>query len=260
MKRFRFIENELCCDVYYNKEKNNKKTVIFFYGFPATIGSNILTEFLTNNGYTVLHPHYYGSYDSALDFSPTNCCLTVKTILSIVAKGKVINLKTNQYYNLPQEIEMCVGYSFGAYVLRKSINYLENIQSILLISPVPVSDMKNSNCWVDEPGDEHLQYVMNTRPYTYRIKNLSDWEEKYINDHNELKKHNNKIKNVLWIYGEEDSSIINSQIVRKYVISSKEYFSESANTKLLAIQEGSHSIDTLINSESEKLISSFLFS
>ena len=104
MSRFRFIEKGLCCDVYYNKKKNIDKCALFLYGFPATIGSNNLTEVLVDRGYTVLHPHYYGTYDSMGDFSPQSAFETVKTIVEIVKDSLVKNLKSTLMYKLPNTI------------------------------------------------------------------------------------------------------------------------------------------------------------
>ncbi|MBD5145620.1 MAG: hypothetical protein HDT21_06925 [Ruminococcus sp.] len=259
MSRFRFIEKGLCCDVYYNKKRNIDKCALFLYGFPATIGSNSLTEVLVDRGYTVLHPHYYGTYDSIGDFSPQSAFETVKTIVDIVKNSLVKNLKSGSMYKLPNTISICVGYSFGAYVLRHSVQYLKDLEEVLLFSPVMSNNPTNKLCWVNENGQKHLNYVINTRPFTYRIKDKDTWIKNYVNDiYVEKKLEENNIKNVLWFYGKNDDAMIENQIKEKYLVSTKECLSLNANVAIYCIDDGDHGINTLINNETIGILDSVL--
>lgn len=259
MSRFRFIEKGLCCDVYYNKKKNIHKCALFLYGFPATIGSNDLTELLVDRGYTVLHPHYYGTYDSTGDFSPQSAFETVKTIVEIVNGSLVRNLKSNAMYKLPNIITICIGYSFGAYVLRNTVQYLKDLEEVFLFSPVMSNNPTNKLCWVNENGLEHLNYVMRTRPFTYRIKDKAIWMERYVNDVYTERKHEiNDIKNVLWFYGKNDDAMIEYKIKEKYLESTKECISGNANVAIYCVDDGDHGINTLIKDETIKILNSVL--
>lgn len=259
MSRFRFIEKGLCCDVYYNKNKNNNKCALFLYGFPATIGSNELTEFLVDRGYTVLHPHYYGTYDSIGDFSPQSAYKTVEVINEIVKNSLVKNLKKNTVYKLPNKISICIGYSFGAYVLRHTIQYLNELEEVLLFSPVMSNNPENKLCWVNENGEEHFNYVMRTRPFTYRIKDKEAWMREYVNDLQEEKRIGvNSIKNVLWLYGKNDDAMIENEIKEKYLDSTKDCISNTANVAIFCVDEGSHGINTLMNDETIRILNSIL--
>lgn len=259
MSRFRFIEKGLCCDVYYNKKKNIHKCALFLYGFPATIGSNDLTELLVDRGYTVLHPHYYGTYDSTGDFSPQSAFETVKTIVEIVNGSLVRNLKSNAMYKLPDIITICIGYSFGAYVLRNTVQYLKDLEEVFLFSPVMSNNPTNKLCWVNENGLEHLNYVMRTRPFTYRIKDKAIWMERYVNDVYTERKHEiNDIKNVLWFYGKNDDAMIEYKIKEKYLEATKECISGNANVAIYCVDDGDHGINTLIKDETIKILNSVL--
>ncbi len=259
MSRFRFIEKGLCCDVYYNKKKNIDKCALFLYGFPATIGSNNLTEVLVDRGYTVLHPHYYGTYDSMGDFSPQSAFETVKTIVEIVKDSLVKNLKSTLMYKLPNTISICIGYSFGAYVLRHTVQYLKDLEEVLLFSPVMSNSPTNKLCWVNENGQEHLNYVISTRPFTYRIKDKDAWMKSYVNDvYVEKKLEVNNVKNVLWFYGKNDDAMIDHQIKEKYLVSTKECLSFNANVAIYCVDDGDHGINTLINNETIGILDSVL--
>ena len=259
MSRFRFIEKGLCCDVYYNKKKNIDKCALFLYGFPATIGSNNLTEVLVGRGYTVLHPHYYGTYDSMGDFSPQSAFETVKTIVEIVKDSLVKNLKSTLMYKLPNTISICIGYSFGAYVLRHTVQYLKDLEEVLLFSPVMSNSPTNKLCWVNENGQEHLNYVISTRPFTYRIKDKDAWMKSYVNDvYVEKKLEVNNVKNVLWFYGKNDDAMIDHQIKEKYLVSTKECLSFNANVAIYCVDDGDHGINTLINNETIGILDSVL--
>lgn len=251
MSRFRFIENGICCDVYYDKNRSNGQCALFLYGFPATIGSNSLTDILVNKGYMVLHPHYYGTYDSSGDFSPDSAFLTVKNIVDIVHRSTVINLKTDKPINLPTNISVCIGYSFGAFVLRHTIQYLcgsnNHLKSILLVSPVMSNNPDNAYWWVNEDGEEQLNYVCKTRPFTYRIKDRNRWEIDYVNDTSgSFYKGEDNIENVLWLYGKDDSIMIEEKLLNRYLPATKNCFSLKATVDIVGVPEGEHGINSLI--------------
>ena len=171
-----------CYKINYKEHSNNEKCALFLYGFPATVGSNKLTELMVDCGYTVLHPHYYGTYDSIGDFTPFSAFDTVKEIVKITRKSTVRNLKSNADYLLPKKISICIGYSFGAFVLKNAVHVLVDLENVLLISPVMSNNPLNRLCWVNENGQDHLDYVIRTRPLTYRIKDKTDWLHEYIED------------------------------------------------------------------------------
>jgi len=259
MKRYRFIENGLCCDVYYNKEYSNNQCALFLYGLPATIGSNDLTELLVEKGYTVLHPHYFGTYDSLGDFTPSSAYKTVAKINEIVKNGTVRNLKNNTIVLLPNTITVCIGYSFGAFVLKHSIKYLETAKTILLTSPVMSNNKLNSLCWVNEHGEKHLNYVIRTRPFTYRIKNTTEWYDAYVNDnfeHGDIS--NNSVNNILWIYGKHDPAMIEKLLIEKYKMASESTLSKNATCDIMCVENGNHSINSLMTDITKEKISKLL--
>lgn len=258
MKRFRFIEKGLCCDVYYSKEMDINACALFLYGFPATIGENSLTNLLVEKGYTVLHPHYYGTYDSDGDFTPQAAFMTVKNINEIV-KTMVRDLKRNVMVRIPDKITVCVGYSFGAYVLKHSIEQLNDLKTIMLFSPVMSTNACNDSCWYIENGLEHLNYVIRTRPFTYRIKKMTQWMEYYVNDHDLVNtKTKEAIEHVLWVYGNLDEDMIANKLKSTYIQATKKYLSKSAIAEIVCVENGNHSINSLINENTIRKIEEIL--
>ena len=259
MKRYRFIEDGLCCDVYYNKEYSNNKCALFLYGFPATIGSNDMTELLVEKGYTVLHPHYYGTYDSEGDFTPSAAYKTVEAINRIVKNGQVRNLKNNTVSRLPNVITVCVAYSFGAFVLKHTIKHLNAVKTVLLVSPVMSNNKRNALCWVNEYGAEHLGYVVRTRPFTYRIKDTTEWYSEYVNDDYEQSDClENSVENILWLYGKRDPAIVEELLTEKYTMASGQTLSRSAKCDILCVENGNHGINSLLINESKELLSNLV--
>ena len=247
MKRFRFIEDGLCCDVFYSKEKSVNACALFLYGFPATIGPNQLTEYLVEKGYTVLQPHYYGTYDSIGEFTPASAVTTVEAINRIIKKGEVINLKTEKTISIPNRITICIGYSFGAYVLKHSRGFFNDLETILLFSPIMSNNENNDTFWTSEDGLDNLNYVIRTRPFTYRIKNNESWLESYVKDPNiEPTSMIDSVKSVLWVYGSKDDEIIPSLIYEKYKVITQKYLGKSAKSTLICVDNGEHKIATLL--------------
>lgn len=258
MSRFRFIEDGLCCDVFYDKRKNKNECALFLYGFPATVGSNKLTDMLVEMGYTVLQPQYFGTYDSKGDFTPDSAFYTVKKVENIVSKSLVKNLKDNTIYKLPNIISVCIGYSFGAYVMRNTITYLKDLKKVILVSPVMSNNIRNSLCWVNEDGLTHLNYVLKTRPLTYRIANKEDWMVKYVNDKIFENIPSDKIEAVLWLYGRNDPAMDEVKLKDKYIMATRKCLASNAHVIICAIDEGDHSINSLITEQSKNIICTIL--
>jgi len=259
LKRFRFIEHGLCCDVFYRKDVTNGKCALFLYGFPATLGSNSLTEILVNSGYTVLHPHYYGTYDSSGDFTPLSAYRTVEVIGNIVDNGNVLDLKSNKQIQIPTTIDICVAYSFGAFVLKHTLKYMNKVRAILLFSPVMSNNINNKTCWVNIDGQEHLDYVIRTRPYTYRINDLSIWKDQYVNDNvDHVDKLSSSVVKVAWFYGRNDPAIEEELLINKYLMATKNCISETADIEFVCIENGGHEINTLLNEKARSIIQSLL--
>lgn len=258
MSRFRFIEDGLCCDVFYDKRKNNDECALFLYGFPATVGSNKLTDVLVEMGYTVLQPHYLGTYDSKGDFTPQSAFDTVKKIETVVNKSLVKNLKNNTMYKLPNRISVCIGYSFGAYVMRHTITYLKNVKNLILVSPVMSNNISNSLCWVNEDGLTHLNYVLRTRPFTYRITNKGDWMDKYVNDVVFENIPSDKVETVLWLYGRNDPAMDEVKLKESYIMATRNCLATNAQVMIYPVDEGDHSINSLITEQSQNIIYSIL--
>jgi len=259
MKRYRFIENGLCCDVYYNKEYSNNQCALFLYGFPATIGSNDMTELLVEKGYTVLHPHYFGTYDSEGDFTPSSAYKTVEAIYKIVKNGQVRNLKNNTMLKLPNRITVCIAYSFGAFVLKHTVKHLDEVKTVLLVSPVMSNNKRNVLCWVNEYGAEHLNYVVRTRPFTYRIKDTTEWYSEYVNDNFEQNDSlDNSVENILWLYGKRDPAMMEELLTEKYDMASKQTLSKSAKCTILCVENGDHGINSLLTNTSREVLNSLV--
>lgn len=259
MNRFRIIEDGLCCDVFYDKSRTNNEVALFLYGFPATIGENELTVKLVERGYMVLQPHYYGTYDSKGDFTPETAFKTVESIVNIARKSLVKNLKNNSMMHIPPNISLCIGYSFGAFVLRHSMDYLMDVDKVILVSPVMSNNPNNELCWANENALEHLQYVMRTRPYTYRITNIDAWMRQYVNDEKREKtSRDNNVRKVFWLYGKDDEAIVSRKIDDSYIFATQNFIGKYADAKIVAVENGGHGINTLINEETMMHIDSFL--
>lgn len=259
MNRFRIIEKGLCCDVYYDKSLKEHKLALFLYGFPATIGENELTGELVKRGYMVLQPHYYGTYDSEGDFTPDSAFRSVNSIIDITRKSVVTNLKSNQITTIPQKISLCIGYSFGAYVLRHSLNQLIDVENVLLFSPVMSNCPQNQLCWANENALEHLQYVLRTRPYTYRIKDTSMWINKYVNDEMaSCSLQNYNVKKVAWIIGSKDDTIIKPVIIDRHEKVAHDLINPNAESKLIIVENGAHGINSLVNDNLMQQLDAFM--
>lgn len=138
--------------------------------------------------------------------------------------------------------------------MRHTLEYLVDVKKIIFVSPVMSNNPGNILCWVNENGLDHLNYVLRTRPFTYRISNKDNWMINYVNDRTQTGVLSNQVDDVFWIYGRKDSAMIEEKLLGKYVMATRCCISLDANTKILAIEDGDHSINSLITEQSKEIL------
>ena len=144
--------------------------------------------------------------------------------------------------------------------MKHTLSYLVDVKKIILISPVMSNNPGNKLCWVNENGLDHLNYVLRTRPFTYRITDKESWMIKYVNDRIQVGVPSDQVEDVFWLYGRHDSAMIEDKLLEKYIMATKQCFSLAANIKILPIEDGNHSINSLMTEQSKEMIYSILLS
>src|SRR5829696_8715070 len=132
MKRFRISVKGIMSDVFLPKVSSSK-SALYYYGFPATIGSNELTDLLVLNDVGVIQPHYPGTYDSDGAFTPKNAIKMSKNICEGLNK-KIVNLKTGKPVTL-SKVKIIFANSFGCFIALKSIKYFPELEYLFLFAP-----------------------------------------------------------------------------------------------------------------------------
>ena len=110
MKRFRIIENGLCIELYRPVVPNrDERLAVYFYGFPGSSGKTEPVVKLVDAGYTVIQPHYRGTYDSTGEFSPSTAMGTLREIADIIQKGVLVEIKNGSKVHIPTKNSLCCG-------------------------------------------------------------------------------------------------------------------------------------------------------
>jgi hypothetical protein len=249
MERSRIYSKGIISDLYFNAEIN-EKSCIYFYGFPATIGNNSLTHELVKRNITVLQPHYPGTYDSDGDFTPQNSIEMVNSISQTISKNEFVDVKKNKNVCLPK-IKYAVADSFGCFIALKSLVFLPNLEKLILFSPAITYGLTDTPSGFIESGPDFLNYVRRSRPFTYRLGSIDSWLEFYSGKLN-YKLHdikNSNLKEVIGVVGKNDASF-DMDVLKlnfsKIVINNT---NSSVSTRLIFVNNGKHSINSLINDD-----------
>lgn len=167
--------NGLCLELYKpDSESCRGLMAVYLYGFPGSSGKTEPVLRLVDAGYTVIQPHYRGTYDSIGEFSPITSISLLAEIESIIRSGELIEVKSNNIVRVPTNIDFVVGHSFGCFPALKGCGALIGVTKLLLLGPQIAFDVSESGVGSTEDGLEHFLYVERSRPLTYR---LSDWSE-----------------------------------------------------------------------------------
>lgn len=249
MKRFRILNNGIISDVYTN-EAVDYKSCIYFGGLPTTIGNNSLTDELVKRGILVVQPHYPGTYDSAGQFTPRNAVGMVDVIRASVNNGQSLNTKSNEKVVL-RDFDYAVGNSFGAFVALKALRYLPNVERLFLFAPALTYGAAAIRSGFKDEGVRFLEYLKRSRPYTYRLGDMSEWERFFNGELNAapIDFHESKLKEVIGVVGSNDSSFDLDLLRTNFFEIIRRHSNKEVSVRLIVVEGGGHGIGTLMSSD-----------
>jgi pimeloyl-ACP methyl ester carboxylesterase len=255
MARFRFMtDDSICCEVVTGNDTSRGAALVLL-GFPATIGESPLTAFIVDTGFAVVQPHYAGTYDSAGAFTPESARSTVDSVVRALSAGSVRDLKSQQTRELPPEVTLCVGYSFGAHIAFHVLHTLNRLEHLLLLSPaVTYGDDKTG---FESEDLEFMDYVKRSRPLTYRIGDIKFWKALFDGHDNHFTSTEHAFK-VGAVVGSNDSSI-DADKLGAGLPDVLERAAPNANySKLLRVNGGGHSAGSLLNQSTTNRLKSLI--
>jgi pimeloyl-ACP methyl ester carboxylesterase len=253
VKRFRAVIGEAMADVYVPPRGSlvRAETALQLYGFPATIGANKLTEYLAGSGYTVVQPHYPGTYDSPSTFTPTSAFQMVAAVARAIESGPITDLKRMEPRTLPP-ITVVAAQSFGCLVAVQTARHVPQLHTLLLLAPAITYADDCESIGYREDGATHLAYVQRTRPFTYRLGNVEDWLNMYAGRYDWPIGSRASCETVAGVVGTEDDSFDFSRLRCNFASVVARFL--DAHPLLVEVQGGGHGVDTLLNDASRRAL------
>lgn len=111
------LNQSLSGDIYL-PVNSNYKTIIFLGGMPSYFYKNSISENLSQVGFTVIQPFYYGSWVSDGDFSAENCIQTITDTIQAINDKPITNSYNNQLIDLDIKEIYLMGTSFGSTLVQ----------------------------------------------------------------------------------------------------------------------------------------------
>src|ERR1043166_7497360 len=258
MPRYRAFANGIMADVFAPPSKGRQEVALFLPGFPATLGENSLTKLLQKTGYTVVFPHYRGTYDSSGEFTPIEAIATAREIMEGLEAGEMRDTKSNYRASLPSKVTVCCGYSFGCFVTLHVAPSLVDVRSVLFFSPALTYGPAEVSSGFRESGLPFLDYVRRSRPLTYRLGAEPVWRNFYEGKMNLV---GNEVQRaaltVDCFLGGRDGSFDQALFVKNFKTIVQGAFPAALRIDLHVVKQGEHSIDTLVP-ELERNVSTLL--
>lgn len=250
MKKFRFLENGLAGDVFYDPNNVPASVAVYLPGFPSFIGPAPVTPLITKSRLLALQPHCLGSYDSDGLFSPTELKNTARAVQSIVASGRVKNAATNALFGIPQRLEVCIGHSFGCFTALRFADCFTDLRVLVLFAPAVHYGHSPIDFGLLENGPEHFSGVRRAWPKTYRIAAESEWRE-ITEGKDPLPKgaQHPSLEHVIGVVGAKDKYFDIPALRASFKQLVHAYVGEKASVELVVVPNAGHPLDELVNTD-----------
>lgn len=179
IKKHRVIHDGLCADLYVPEGRTSIGTAVYLYGFPGSMGQTDPVQQLVKTGFSVLQPHFPGTYDSSGECTPAACFEVLSRLEGMVRTGTLPNAKNGK--NIPgvEPISVLVGHSFGAFAALHSCAPLPEVREIFLLGPAIAFSKGLEGIGLEEDVDKQFSYIQKTRPFTYRLGDKREWRDLY---------------------------------------------------------------------------------
>ena len=248
------------CEIYWDPDKVNNRIALYQYGFPGSIGTNLLIDYLVELGFYVILPHFPGTFDSAGEFTPINTYNFYKKINDSVVNGATISLKNNKLLNIPLKIEYAFGHSYGCWTVLRGARYLKELKTIFLFGPAITYSEYNfkSNCGLIENGLEHINMVIKSRPYTFRLNDVNSFLKLYKGDYDDFNIPLTLINNVIGVVGLNDPYFDLKRLRNRFNEIITSFFNDEIECRLIEVEGGNHSLESLLNGQIKFQIESCL--
>lgn len=203
----------------------DKGNIVLACGIPQYIDKyHPIIEQISRLGYNLFVPRYHGTFESSGKFSVLSSKKTIENTVTLVTKGKAIELFKNSEITWNHNIPLYVlGFSYGALPALLSNN---NIDKTILVCP-----FIDVNYHLEKSSGENLketfEFIERAYPNLYRLKAYDVLKDLSIVELPEKK------NSLIVVYSLEDTSIPKEEIdllIQKY-----------PNTKLIT-KNGGHSI------------------
>lgn len=249
MKKFRFIDGGLAGDVFLPEGQDTPISAgIFLFGFPAFIGPNEVTRAFVDNGLISFQPHYFGTYDSDGQFSPTSIVDTCRRSQEFFDRGQVLQSKNNQPFSLTQQIEFCVGHSFGGLVALRAAHILHELKALVLMGPTLHYCRVNPDFGNTADGMKSLDYVRLANPRTYRLASNTEWEA-MMTGREPLPPAtpHPTLRQVIAVVGENDSYVDIPAFKDNFHLLVNAYCGPNVDHSIIVVPKGGHTLEYLVD-------------
>ncbi len=176
--------------------ENSEKSILFIPGLPQYITKyHPIVKNLTELGYNLFTPQYYGSWDSKNDFSIEDAIKTVRITIEFVKSCSDIELYNKERITWKNRELYVIGYSFGA---LPTLANIDNIENLILIAPfVNYKIHKENN---GEDLEKTFTFLNRAYKNNYRFTTKKLLYELCKYDYNKLIRNDKVIKVIYGIY------------------------------------------------------------
>ncbi len=161
---------------------------IIFPGLPQTPIFSDIQKMVTKN-HAIAYVHYYGSWYSGGNFSPSTVMNSVSDAIKIFKKGLVLDVYTEEKIQFIIKNIVLIGNSFGGYFVYQS---KEKLKKILLAPFLPYRLSKNNDIVqnVSTEVNNNFNAYKKSLPYCYRGITSLTWKNFTKPNKNFNQKHN----------------------------------------------------------------------
>lgn len=251
MSELKFKQSKYAGQVFL-PQGPQRATLVYVAGLPYSTGENTIIRWALSKGFAVVFPQAPGTYDSDGRFSVASYARLLRLSIEDVNGGRLKGARPDGPYIKLAPVTGLISHSFGTLTATRVFCQLQNLELLLMFSPLLDYTNFDIDVGVRENLSEQYDYVKYSRPHTFRLTR----KELFIADAYQRVSvsSRNPSSRICAFAGAKDSDLDTIALANGFEKWAQRTFGDAIDARIHITASGGHSISSILDSDALKVL------